>query len=79
LKRRTEVKLSKLVTHKLIKLTAFIIVSTSASLETSPPKVMAWPPDASIFKIEEYKYQLGYSSTQNKTRHKQQRKKYGPY
>jgi hypothetical protein len=31
--------------------TVFIIDSTSASLETSPPKVMAWPPDASICKI----------------------------
>ena len=54
LKRRTEVNISKSVTRKSTQLTVFIIDSTSASLETSPPKVMAWPPDASICKTEEY-------------------------
>ena len=52
-KRRTiDVRNNKLVTQKFTPNlpTVFIIDSTSASLETSPPKVMAWPPDASICK-----------------------------
>ena len=55
LKRRTiDVRNNKLVTQKFTPNlpTVFIIDSTSASLETSPPKVIAWPPDASICNIE---------------------------
>ena len=81
LKRRTEVNISKSVTRKSTQLTVFIIDSTSASLETSPPKVMAWPPDASICKTEEYHYLLGYLdivACRIKQRHEQKRKHLGP-
>lgn len=48
--------IAKKIKYKRIQvlLTAFIIDSTSSSFDTSPPKVIAWPPYSLIYNIQEF-------------------------